>query len=50
MQTILREDIIEHWRTWPIFHQNTEKVTVNYNEPFLVLLHDESAYKNLFGE
>ena len=47
---MLSEDIIEHWGTWPIFHTNTDKATVNYESPFLILLHDEIAYKTLFGE
>ena len=49
MQTKLTGAIIEHWGTWPEFHKQTDGVTVNYDKPFLVLLHDEIAYQHLFG-
>lgn len=42
--------MIEHWKTWPEFHNMTEGSTVNYENPFLVLMHDEIAYQNMFGE
>ncbi len=32
-----------------MFHANITSQTQNYEEPFLVLLHDESAYQTLFG-
>jgi hypothetical protein len=50
MRTKLSGSIIEHWKTWPEFHKQTDGVTVNYEKPFLVLLHDELAYEQLFGQ
>lgn len=48
IQTVLDASIIEHWHTWPQFHQDVSTSIKNYPNPFLVLLHDESAYKDLF--
>jgi hypothetical protein len=44
IQTKLTGSVVEHWQTWPEFHKMTDGVTVNYDKPFLVLLHDEIAY------
>ena len=48
IQTALNSSIIEHWETWPSFHNNEKTISMNYDQPFLILLHDESAYQNLF--
>lgn len=48
IQTVLDGSIIEHWHTWPQFHSDVSTSIKNYEMPFLVLLHDESAYKDLF--
>jgi hypothetical protein len=48
MQTVLTPAIIEHWEVWPTFHNNTTRCTVNYDKPFLMLMHDEEAYNQLF--
>lgn len=47
--TKLDSSIIEHWNTWPEFHNQTDTLTVNYGNPFLVLMHDEKAYAELLG-
>lgn len=49
MQTVLHPSIIEHWGSWPTFHSDTSKKTVNYDKPFLILMHDEDAYNQLFS-
>jgi hypothetical protein len=49
LHTVLDGEIIEHWHQWPQFHVDCSIETVNYDQPFLVLLHDESAYANLFS-
>jgi len=49
MQTVLTPAIIEHWDLWPNFHSDTSRKTVNYDKPFLILMHDEEAYNQLFS-
>jgi len=44
VSTKLNGMIVEHWNTWPEFHKMTDGITVNYENPFLVLMHDEIAY------
>lgn len=48
IKTQLTREIVEHWDTWPQLHVNTSKSIKNYEHDYLGLLHDESAYKDLF--
>jgi hypothetical protein len=50
IQTKLDSTIIEHWKTWPDFHDKTECVTRNYNFPYSQLIHDDIAYDQIFGD
>lgn len=51
ISTKLSGAIVEHWEDqWPQFHKNVDTKSANYELPFLILLHDESAYLNSFEE
>jgi hypothetical protein len=51
ISTKLSGAIVEHWEDqWPQFHKNVETKSLNYELPFLILLHDEGAYDSTFGK
>jgi hypothetical protein len=49
LSTVCDVTILEHFDKWPHFHKDTEQMTENYDKSFMELMHDEMAYKQLFG-
>jgi hypothetical protein len=45
----LDENEMEHFGTFPPFHEDQSMAMVNYAHPIESLLHDEEAYQVLFG-
>ena len=39
-----------HWESWPMFHHDKKKKTVNYPHPILEFIHDENAYKEILAD
>jgi len=46
----LNDDEMEHFDSFPVFHEDRSSAIVNYQQPIEHLLHDEEAYETLFSK